>query len=111
MAVAVFEGVLEGVMGVNEGVSVIVGVNVGVIEAVKVNDGVRVAGVNWVNVIVGDGVLDGVRVVVGVRDGVLVRVSGVGLRVAVAVIVEVGVAEGVRLLGSGARAIATKPMQ
>jgi hypothetical protein len=76
-----------------------------------VNDGVKLAGVNWVSVIVGDGVLDGVRVVVGVRDGVLVRVSGVGLSVAVSVMVEVGVAEGVRLPGSGARAIATKPIQ
>ncbi len=75
------------------------------------NDGVSVAGVNWVNVIVGDGVFDGVRVVVGVREGVLVRVSGVGLRVAVEVTVEVGVAVGVRLPGSGARAIAIKPMQ
>lgn len=74
-------------------------------------DGVKLAGVNWVSVIVGEGVLDGVRVVVGVRDGVLVRVSGVGLSVAVAVTVEVGVAVGVRLPGSGARAIAIKPMQ
>ena len=75
------------------------------------NDGVKLAGVNWVNVIVGDGVLDGVRVVVGVREGVLVRVSGVGLRVAVAVTVEVGVAVGIRLPGSGARAMAINPMQ
>ena len=111
MAVAVFVGVLDGVMGVKEGVSVVVCVNVGVREAVNVNDGVRVAGVNWVNVIVGDGVLDGVRVVVGVREGVLVRVSGVGLRVAVAVLVEVGVTVGVKLPRSGARAIAINPMQ
>ena len=48
---------------------------------------------------------------VGVRLAVLVRISGVGLRVAVAVMDCVGVTVGVRLPGVGASAMAMKPIQ
>jgi hypothetical protein len=53
----------------------------------------------------------GVKVIVGVWDGVLVRTRGVKVRVVVPVSVTVGVTVGVRLTGSGARAIAMNPMQ
>ena len=43
--------------------------------------------------------------------GVPVRIMGVRVSVTVLVSVEVGVTVGVRLTGSGARAIATNPMQ
>ncbi len=48
---------------------------------------------------------------VGVRLAVLVKISGVGLRLAVSVINIVGVTVGVELPGVGANAIAINPIQ
>lgn len=57
------------------------------------------------------GVCVGVDVLVGVRLTVLVKITGVGLRVAVAEIACVGVSVGVTLPGVGASAMAMKPIQ
>ena len=113
----VMDGVSVGTSTVKEGVSVKLGVNEGIWDGVKegvnVKDGVSVAG--WKDVDVTDAVevSDGVNVLVGVRLIVLVNITGVGLRVAVAVISCVGVVVGVavRLPGVGASAIAMKPIQ
>jgi hypothetical protein len=111
----VFEGVWEGGNAVTEGVSVRLGVDDGwtvkVREGVNVEDGVNVAGWKSVGDIVGEGVMDGVRVAVKVLVAVPVSVGGVGVRVAVSVSVVVGVTEGVRLPGLGRRAIAINPTQ
>jgi hypothetical protein len=111
----VFEGVWEATNAVIEGVSVRLGVHdrviEGVREAVKVNDGVSVAGWKRVAVRVGEGVVEGVKVGVKVLVAVSVRVGGVGVEVEVRVRVVVGVTVGVRLLGEGRRAIAINPIQ
>jgi hypothetical protein len=105
------DGVVVG-LGVHEGVGD--GVMVGVEEGVGVFEGVNEAGTKGVK----ESVLVGEVVGVGVKVGVIVTVpvttDGVGLRVGeegVSVCVMVEVAEGVRSEGSGARAMATQPMQ
>jgi hypothetical protein len=79
-----------------------------------VNEGVKVAGTKGVRLIVLVGVCVGVGVELGVVVDVLVTSEAVGLRVGeggVTVCVNVDVAEGVRSVGLGARAMAIQPMQ
>jgi hypothetical protein len=111
VGVRVGEGVM-GVLvmlGVTEGVSE--GVREGVRDDVSVIDAVSVAG--WNNV--GVRVLVGVSVAVWVKVGVLVtvpvKIDGVELSVGVGVMVKLGVTEGVKSEGLGARAMAIQPMQ
>jgi hypothetical protein len=111
VGVRVGEGVI-GVLvmlGVQDGVSE--GVSDGVREGVRVIEAVSVAGWNSVGVTV----LVGVSVAVGVKVGVLVTVpvtiGGVKLSVGDGVIVKLGVMEGVKSEGLGARATAIQPMQ
>lgn len=93
---------------VKEAVIVILGVHDGVTEgvrdAVNVKEGVRVAGWKGVQVIDAVEVFVGVRVTVGVLLAVLVSIPGEGLRVAVPVIVVVGVAVAVGVRMPGAGA-------
>ena len=112
--VVVSEGVI-GVfvtLGVHDAVND--GINEGVREAVQVAEGVKVAGTKGVKLTVLVGVIVGVGVDVGVMVAVLVTTDGVGLSVGeggVTVWVNVGVAEGVRSDGFGARAMAIQPIQ
>jgi len=114
VCVTVGVNVLDGVIGVQEGV------NVGVIEGVRddviVIEGVHVAGTKGVSVIVLVDVFVGVSVRVGVLLAVAVTMGGVSDRVGeggVAVNVNVGerVAVTVRSEGPGASATAIQPMQ
>jgi hypothetical protein len=111
LAVAVMEGVFV-MLGVHEGVSD--GVREGVREEVKVTEGVNVAGMNGVKLIVLVAVVVGVGVKVGVSVTVLVTIDGVGLMVGergVVVSVKEAVSDGVKSDGLGARAMAIQPRQ
>ena len=117
VCVTVDVNVLDGVIGVQEGVNV--GVIEGVREEVIVTEGVQVAGTKGVSVIVLVEVFVGVSVIVGVLLAVAVTIGGVsdtvgegGVAVNVKVeVTNVGETVGVKSEGVGASATAIQPMQ